>query len=120
MDWIKSLFGGKTQSHTPRASSTGPDAQKVYDLIAQYIDSQGGLQEAVKRFEQSGFISKVQSWVSTGANAPINSVEVLQLFGQRTLAAMAAQSGLSVERLRDLLADLLPGVIDKSTPSGKL
>ncbi len=120
MDWIKSLFGGKTQSHTSRSSSTGPDAQKVYDLITQYIDSQGGVQEVVKRFEQSGFIGKVRSWVSTGVNAPINSVEVLQLFGQRTLAAMAAQSGLSVERLRDLLADLLPGVIDRATPSGKL
>lgn len=120
MDWIKSLFGGKTQPHTPRPSPAGPDGQKVLDLIAQYIDSQGGVQEVVKRFEQSGFIGKVRSWVSTGGNAPINSVEVLQLFGQRTLAAMDAQSGLSVERLRELLADLLPGVIDRSTPSGKL
>lgn len=120
MDWIKSLFGGKTQTQTARPAAAGHEAQKVYDLIAQYIDGQGGIQEAVKRFEQSGFVSKVRSWVSTGENASINSVEVLQLFGQRTLAAMAAQSGISVERLRDLLADLLPGVIDKSTPSGKL
>lgn len=120
MDWIKSLFGGKTQTGASRSSAGGPEAQKVYDLIAQYIDAQGGVQEAVKRFEQSGFVSKVRSWVSTGQNAPINSVEVLQLFGQRTLAAMAAQSGISIDRLRDLLADLLPGVIDKATPSGKL
>jgi uncharacterized protein YidB (DUF937 family) len=120
MDWIKSLFGGKTRSPAPGASTAGPDAQKVYKLIAEYIDSQGGLQEVVRRFEQSGFIGKVRSWVSTGPNAPINSVEILQLLGPRTLSAMAAQSGVSVERLRDLLADLLPGVIDKATPSGKL
>lgn len=120
MDWIKSLFGGKTQTRASRSSAGGPEVQKVYDLIAQYIDAQGGVQQAVKRFEQSGFGSKVRSWVSTGQNAPINSVEVLQLFGQRTLAAMAAQSGISIDRLRDQLADLLPGVIDKATPSGKL
>lgn len=118
MDWIKSLFGGKTQTQAARPA--GGEAQKVYDLIAQYIESQGGIQEAVKRFEQSGFVSKVRSWVSTGENASINSVEVMQLFGRRALAAMAAQSGISEERLRDLLADLLPGVIDKSTPTGKL
>jgi uncharacterized protein YidB (DUF937 family) len=120
MDWIKSLFGGKARSLTSGSSSAGPDAQKVYDLVAQYIDGQGGVQEVVKAFEQSGFIGKVRSWVSTGQNAPINSVEVLQLFGPRTLSAMAAQSGISIERLRELLADVLPGVIDRASPSGKL
>lgn len=120
MDWIKSLFGGKTRSPTPGSSTNGPDVKKAYDLIAEYIDSQGGVSEVVKRFEASGFIGKVRSWVSTGQNAPINSVEVLQLLGLRTLSTMATQSGLSVERLRELLADLLPGVIDKASPSGKL
>jgi uncharacterized protein YidB (DUF937 family) len=120
MDWIKSLFGGKTRPLTPGSSAKGSDVQKVYDLIAQYIDSQGGMSEVVKKFEQSGFIGKVRSWVSTDQNAPLNSVEVLQLLGLRTLSKMATQSGVSVDRLRDLLADLLPGVIDKASPSGKL
>jgi uncharacterized protein YidB (DUF937 family) len=121
MDWIKSLFGAKTQpSGRTVATASAPETQKVYSLIAQYIDSQGGLDEVVRRFEQSGFISKVRSWVSTGQNAPINSVEVLQLLGLRTVSGMAGEAGISVDKLRDLLADLLPKAIDKATPSGKL
>jgi uncharacterized protein YidB (DUF937 family) len=120
MDWIKSLFRAKKPSSAPETLASAPELQRVYNLIAQYIDSQGGVSEVVKRFERSGFINKVRSWVSTGQNASINSVEVLQLLGLRTLSAMATDAGISVERLRDLLAELLPSVIDKATPSGKL
>jgi uncharacterized protein YidB (DUF937 family) len=120
MDWIKSLFGAKARPSTREAATSGPEAQQVYGLIAQYIDSQGGLAAVVKRFEQSGFIAKARSWVSTGQNAQINSVEVLQLLGLGTLSTMAREAGIPVDRLRDLLADLLPKAIDQATPSGKL
>jgi len=92
----------------------------VFDLIADYFDKNGGLNNVVKRFEQSGFIGKVRSWVSTGANQPINSVEALQLFGWTSLREMARKSGIEVDRLRDLLAELLPVATDRATPAGKL
>ncbi len=118
MNWIKRLFEPTASSQ----NSTHPksDLQAVQRLIEDYLERNGGLAEAVKQFEASGFISKVRSWVSAGPNQQINSVEVLQLFGLRNLAEMAHKAGIPLDRLRDLLAELLPTAIDKRTPQGKL
>ena len=120
MSWIKWLFEPKSTSHSPNQAVTTSDAQAVQRLIHDYLERNGGLTEVVKRFEASGFISKVRSWVSAGPNQPINSVEVLQLFGLRSLGEMANKAGIPLDRLRDLLAELLPVVIDQRTPQGKL
>jgi uncharacterized protein YidB (DUF937 family) len=120
VSWIKWLLEPKSTSHSPNQAVTTSDAQAVQRLIHDYLERNGGLDEVVKRFEASGFISKVRSWVSAGPNQPINSVEVLQLFGLRSLGEMANKVGIPLDRLRDLLAELLPVVIDQRTPQGKL
>jgi uncharacterized protein YidB (DUF937 family) len=121
MGWLKDFFGPKTGSsstaadHRPNAS----EAQKILDLISDYFTSSGGLAYVVKSFEDKGYIAKVRSWVSTGPNQPINSVEALQLIGLQNLEKMAAKAGLPVDKLRELLAEFLPVAIDKATPDGK-
>jgi uncharacterized protein YidB (DUF937 family) len=117
MNWIKQLFEPKASSKD--STPTKSDHQAVQKLIQDYLDRNGGLAEVVKRFEASGFISKVRSWVSAGPNQQINSVEVLQLFGLRSLTEMANKAGIPLDRLRDLLAEILPTAIDKRTPQGK-
>jgi uncharacterized protein YidB (DUF937 family) len=121
MGWLTDFFGPKTS-----ASSSGADqraasgeAQRILDLIADYFASNGGLSAAVKSFEDKGFVAKVRSWVSTGPNQPINSVEALQLIGLQNLKNMAEKAELSVDKLRELLAEFLPIAIDKATPDGK-
>jgi uncharacterized protein YidB (DUF937 family) len=118
MNWIKRLFEPAASSQT--SNQTKSDLQAVQRLLQDYLDSNGGLAEVVKRFEASGFISKVRSWVSAGPNQQINSVEVLQLFGLPSLTEMANKAGVPLDRLQDLLAELLPVAIDKRTPQGKL
>ncbi len=120
MNWIKWLFGSKAGSSTTNQPIKSSEAQKIHGLIRDYFESNGGLASVLKRFEQSGFMSKVRSWVSTGPNRPINSVEALQLVGWRNLSEMANKAGISVDRLRDLLAELLPIAIDTATPQGTL
>lgn len=120
MNWIKWLFGTTAAPSTPNQSARSSEAQKVLGLIREYFERNGGLAGVVKRFEQSGFMSKVRSWVSTGPNQPINSIEALQLLGWRSLSEMADKAGVSVDRLRDLLAELLPVAIDRATPEGRL
>jgi uncharacterized protein YidB (DUF937 family) len=121
MGWLKDFFGPKTLSSTPAADQrvNAREAQKILDLISEYFASSGGLAGVVKSFEDKGFVSKVRSWVSTGPNQPINSVEALQLIGHQNLKKMAEKAGVSVDKLRDLLAEFLPIAIDKATPEGK-
>jgi uncharacterized protein YidB (DUF937 family) len=120
MDWLNWLFGSKANTGNPTQTRDPSEAQKVLDAIGSYIDDSGGLANVVKRFQDSGFISEVRSWVSTGPNRPINSIQALQLVGWRELSEMADKTGMSVDRLRDLLAELLPVAIDRATPQGKL
>lgn len=119
MNWFKSLFFS-TKAPAPAPHASRSESQAVLDLIKNYVESNGGLANVLKRFEASGFINKVRSWVSAGPNQPINSIEALQLFGLRALHDMARKAGISTDRLRELLAELLPLAVDKATPGGKL
>jgi uncharacterized protein YidB (DUF937 family) len=64
--------------------------------------------------------NKVRSWVSTGPNLPINSIEVKQALGLEKLTEMAKSAGIPVDKVKDLLSEYLPIAIDKATPEGKL
>ncbi|HMK90560.1 MAG TPA: YidB family protein [Methylocystis sp.] len=120
MNWFSRFFQSKAPFSASGLSIEPPEEQRVLELIRDYFESNGGLASVVKRFEERGVLGKVRSWVSTGPNLPINSVEALQLVGWSSLSDMAGKSGLSVDRLRDLLAQLLPAAVDKATPEGKL
>ncbi len=120
MDWLNWLFGSKAATGDHRQPRDPSETQRVLNVIGSYIDAGGGLANVVKRFQDSGFISEARSWVSTGPNRPINSVQALQLIGWRDLSEMANKAGMSVDRFRDLLAELLPVAIDRATPQGKL
>lgn len=96
------------------------EEDQILKLIHDYFESQGGVSGVVKLFEERGFISKVRSWVSTGPNQPLNSVEALQLLGWPGIMDMAKKADFSVENLRERLAKLLPIAIDRATPEGKV
>ena len=120
MNWIKSLLGPLASASVLSPIIKSSEEEKVLELIGAYFEGNGGLARVLKRFEESGFVNKVRSWVSTGPNLPINSVEALQLVGWPGVSEMAKKAGVSVDRLRDLLAKLLPIAVDKATPEGKL
>ena len=125
MSWINWLFQPKaavTALNQPQPDDTPKPTEedKVLELIRDYFESKGGLPGVLKLFEESGFIGKVRSWVSTGPNQPINSVEAVQLVGRPSIEEMAKKADVSVEKLKELLAELLPVAVDRSTPEGKL
>jgi uncharacterized protein YidB (DUF937 family) len=107
MSWFKALVGG----------AIGAEA---LSLIKEYVEKQGGIDGVVKNFENAGFTNKIRSWVSTGENLPINTVEIQQALGLDKLAEMAKNAGLPVDKVKELLAEYLPVAVDKATPEGKL
>ena len=105
--WLKSITGG--------AIGAG-----ALTLVKDYIEKQGGLDAVVKRFQDSGFKRQVDSWISTGKNEALSSIEVGQAIGIEKIKKLAEAAGVDVNKARDLLAEYLPIVIDKATPEGKL
>ena len=80
----------------------------------------GGLNGMVETFKNKGLGDIMSSWVSTGQNLPISPGQILQALGGDQVQQFAGQLGASKEDVSRNLASLLPGLIDKLTPNGKL
>ncbi len=96
-----------------------PVMQALVGLLGQN-SSLGGLAGLVQAFQKNGLGEIVNSWVSTGKNLPISADQIRQGLGGDLLKQVAGKAGVSPEVAGGQLADLLPGLIDKLTPDGKL
>lgn len=80
----------------------------------------GGLGGLVDAFKKAGLGDKADSWVSSGPNASVTAPEVEKGLGGDVLDGLAEQTGLSREELLKRLSAVLPEMVDKMTPSGRL
>ncbi|MGZ8394672.1 MAG: YidB family protein [Nitrospira sp.] len=101
------------------SGNQNPLMQAAIGLLGQ-TSAVGGLAGLIQAFQKNGMGEIVNSWVGTGKNLPISPAQVQQGLGGDLLKQLAAQAGLSSEAASGQLANLLPGLIDKLTPDGKL
>ncbi len=80
----------------------------------------GGLGGLVEAFKKVGLGEKADSWVGSGANTPVTEPEVERGVGGDTLDDLAAQTGMSKAELLKRLQAVLPELVDKMTPGGRL
>ena len=80
----------------------------------------GGLEGLMQAFNQKGLGEVISSWVGTGNNAAITPEQIQKVLGSDTIQKLAENSGVSIEAAKAQLAELLPGLIDKLTPEGKV
>jgi uncharacterized protein YidB (DUF937 family) len=80
-------------------------------------DGLGGL---VERFRQGGLEDIIKSWIGTGANRPVTPNQLQQALGPETVDGLSRETGLPREDLLSQLSRLLPEVIDKLSPGGRL
>jgi len=79
-----------------------------------------GLNELLQRFQQTGHAQTAQSWVNTGANAPITPEQVESAVGRDTVQTLADQTGTPYEQVLSDLSKGLPQTIDQLTPEGRV
>lgn len=80
----------------------------------------GGLAGLIEKFQQAGLGEQVGSWVSTGQNLPVSADQIGGALGPDLLSQIAAQLGLSHGEAAGQLSHVLPQVVDKLTPDGRL
>jgi uncharacterized protein YidB (DUF937 family) len=96
------------------------------DLLGQVLGGgagtrgAGGLGGLLEKLNQGGYTQHAQSWVGSGQNMSIPAGAIRDVFGQRELAAIAQQAGLSEEETSEGLAQLLPEVVNHVTLQGRL
>lgn len=80
----------------------------------------GGLGDLVDRFRQTGRGDKVDSWVHTGENAPVEPSDLEEALGEDTITELTEKTGLSREELLKRLSETLPDAVNQMTPNGRL
>jgi uncharacterized protein YidB (DUF937 family) len=91
----------------------------IMDQISKGV-SGTALGDILDRFRGAGAGSKVDSWVGTGPNQPIESNDVEAAIDEDTLTSLSMQTGLSREELISRIIRDLPEAVNKMTPNGEL
>ena len=115
MDQLGQAVGGAMGGQMAQ----NPLLQAVMSLLGQN-SSVGGLAGIVQSFQKSGLGDIVNSWVSTGENLPVTPDQIKQGLGSDFLSQLAGKAGVSPDAASTQLSSLLPDVIDKATPNGKI
>jgi uncharacterized protein YidB (DUF937 family) len=90
-------------------------------LVAMVGNKQtGGLAGLMEKFAENGLGDIADSWVSKGENLPITPEQMKHALGDTTIGRLASQTGISEEEISYQLSTLLPQVVDKLTPNGKI
>ena len=115
MDQLGQAAGGAMGGQ----AAQNPLLQIVMSLLGQN-SSVGGLAGLVQSFQKAGLGDIVNSWVGTGKNMPVTPDQIKQGLGGDVLNHLAGKAGVSPDAASAQLSSLLPDVIDKVTPNGKI
>lgn len=98
------------------AQRTNPQAEPESDggLLG------GGLGDLLERLSRQGRGETVDSWVGKGENKPVEPQDLGKAIGDKMLGELSRRTGIPQDQLLEQLSKLLPGVVDKLTPEGKV
>lgn len=107
------------------SNGASPIAQILGELLQGSQGGQAGqggqnLLALIQQFRNSGLGDKVESWISTGANLPINGQDIGAVLSGGQLGQWAEKFGISKDDISGQLAQHLPNLIDKLSPNGQL
>ena len=88
-------------------------------LIAKFLQS-GGLSKMMQGAKANGLSAQADSWVGTGANEPLAPQEVRAVVGEDAVHQVAQEAGISEDEAADVLAAVVPQVVNGLTPNGQV
>jgi uncharacterized protein YidB (DUF937 family) len=115
MSSINDMLSGLVNS----AQANGLDVNKVIGPVTEMINNNGGLQNVLAQLQNSNIAEAAQSWISTGANKAVSATQITEAM-PAAVSDLAAKTGSSVEQISGSLSEMLPQIVDKLTPSGKV
>ncbi|MFL6515365.1 MAG: YidB family protein [Chthoniobacterales bacterium] len=115
MSLLDSVLGGLSGKQDGQ-----PEASPMVAIISTLLTQSGGLQGLMNKFSQAGLGQVFSSWVSTGPNPPVSGSQIQQVLGSDQLRALASQLGIDPAKASEMLAQHLPNVVDRLTPTGAI
>ena len=134
MGVLSDAIDGAIRSHGVSqvgATGTSPLIAALSSLLAPRSAARGeapdaatpepdALQALLARFQQNGYADPIRSWISNGPNQSIEPHQLSEALGGSRVAELSQQTGLPLQTLLSELARLLPTVIDRLSPQGRL
>lgn len=80
----------------------------------------GGVGGLVDAFQKGGLSEVAQSWVSSGQNLPVSPEQIQAVLGSGVVGQFAEKLGVDPQTAAAKLSEILPGLVNKLTPGGKL
>lgn len=116
------LFGDILGSISGGNAAPGSTEGQIMSAVAGMLSDKqsGGLGGLVSNFQKNGLGDVVSSWIGTGKNLPISADQIQRVFGNQQVSQIAQKVGIEPEKVTAALASVLPGLVDKLTPNGKL
>ncbi len=111
------LLAAKMFSKSDAPKSQPAPAPQPADVDGGLLGGLGGL---IDQFRKGGQGDVIDSWVGSGQNKPIQPPQLEQTLGRSTIGDLARRSGLSEQELLAQLSAVLPDLVDKLTPQGRL
>jgi uncharacterized protein YidB (DUF937 family) len=106
---------------TETLGGSGEGQSGLIDNVLKLVkDSPGGLGGLISTFQAKGMGGIISSWVGTGENQPVSGDQVASAIGSEKVNEIAGKLGMSADKVKEGLASVLPVVIDKLTPDGKV
>ena len=110
-------LGGKTDGS---ASISGANALLGMLLSLMFDDKRGGFPGFIDRFRAKGLGDAVTSWFGNGENKSLSTAQLEMVLGPQVVAQMASRLDLAPSVVSTALGQLIPTVIDKLSPDGRL
>jgi uncharacterized protein YidB (DUF937 family) len=110
--------GGQKEDAAPRPeprpseSLPGPTGDP-----GSILDGLGGL---IEQFQKKGLGETIDSWINTGPNKGVAPRDVSEALGRDVVDELARRTGLSTDQVLNELSRMLPNVVDRLTPQGRL
>jgi uncharacterized protein YidB (DUF937 family) len=115
---LGSLFGGGASPQTPAGGvSNQPQGGFQPQPEGGFL---GGLGNLLQRFQQNGHGDVINSWIGPGQNQPIAPDQLHRALGPEAVNNLSRMTGVPQDQLVSELARVLPGVVDKLTPQGRI
>ena len=102
------------------AGAGGAGGGNLLGSILGLVQQQGGLDGLVGMLRQHGLGEHVDSWVGTGANKAVGAQQLVNALGGARVAQLASSLGIDQNEASTQLAKLLPEVVNRLTPGGKV
>jgi len=108
MDSLKSAIGG------------GGQKDALMSTVMGLLGGSGGLNGLISQFASKGLGDIINSWIGTGKNLPVSADQLQSVLGNDTVKNLASKLGMESGALTSQLTNLLPEVVNKLTPDGKV